>query len=620
MIKIKKFIFLSTLLLFSNLSFGQIKSGALEVRNKLESDIQKNLKDIIGTRLDLKSFTVAASVNVAEVPKAAPPKKEVKEESYPLGMGIGLIDVRELVESYEKQIEELKILKEETKTEEKQYDVKKIEVIVGLDVQKYDKEFRNKFRAWLIKRVKNDYGSIASADVSELSRFTDPSESPTATEDNFTLKDLINLMGPVILMLGLILAGLLIWLGLRYNAKATKEMILGQNQAWSIHTLGKQEDLSNQLSESPELREPTDVRRLTARDIDHILGKIAMVCLEIGQEGVSNLVRVWIDSGSEGITKTAILIDAILGARERIMNETGVMPELSIPIDKDIINAQEEALVEEYRKASRMNNFERFENLEKIYWDLVSVKTLGLQSLRRPFDYLQSINSDNLIELFQNQKSDIGALALMYLPNEIRSQILEGFEPQQKEEIITQMLDNNQISQRQIWDLDTTLKVSVLNQSAEPTEKLVNLFPRTIEVLQSLDALGEMELLRKICPSLKDQGLVVKKQYSTLAFVDEWNEDYVKQLTTIGTSAELVSLIKAIPTIKESVLRVMNEKSRIIIEDDLKIVFNDEKAKMQKDLSVLKSKWVRKLANENIPMSKVIKSVSDRKESELYAA
>lgn len=586
---------------------AQVKADTLEIRNKLELEIRKSFEDLISTKLDMSTFTVAVRVQVKEASKAIPPKKEKNSDSLPAGMGVGLIDVRELVESYERQMEELKLLKENAKEEIKRYDVTKISIVVGLDVESYDEKYRNEFKAWLVKKVKTDYGALASGEVSEVSLISKrikPSIDPTPEMKPFDWKDLLPIIGAALLMLGMIATGYLVWSGLKANASARRDLVLAQKEAWALKNT---EILESQSAKAVDGDGIEDVLRLGPRDLDHVLGKIAMVCLELGNRNVNELVRVWVDSGQEGLTKSAILIDALLAARERIMTETGKVPELYIPLDRDIIDTQEEALVEEYRRVAQMKDFERFENLEKIYWDLVSVKTLGLQSLRRPFDFLQSLNVESLDEVFRTQKDDARALALMYLPESTRSTLMDRLDEREKEKMLFEMLQNSQISQRQIWDFDTSMKVTLINQSAEPTEKLVNLFPRTIEVLQSLDAYTEIGLLRRICPSLADQGAVVKKQYTTLAFFDEWRPDFVKKLVSMATSNELVCLIKALPEARDLVLSACSEKTRAIVEDDIKIQHADEAAQLKKNLISLKGKWLKKVSSENISMSKILK-------------
>lgn len=618
--KLTKLSLILFLFLSGSYAYARLASSVLDIRNKLESEIQKNLVDLISTRLDKTTFTVAARVQVKEIP---PPKKNdppKKLETLPAGMSIGAIDVRELLIHYEKQIDEMKLKKESQKEQvESKFEASQIEIVVGLD-ESYDDSYVSEFKSWLNKRVIADYGTGTKSDVNKVKlKPSFKNEAPKNVEkptddEKFKLKDLLSLLTALIIVVGLIIVGILIRSGLKDNGTAKKDLALESKGEWLLKGLNIK-DPEVQEEEPTPLPEP--VQRLSPRDLEHIIGKIAFVCLELGSQ-VNDLVRIWIDSGEQGYIKAALLIDTMMAAREKIMSTTGDLPALKIPLDKDIAESQEENLAEVYRQVSSFNDFDRLIKLEQVYWDLITVKTLGLQSLRRPFDFLQGLNQYALKEILDTQRDETKALALMYLPQQSKTEYLNLIEESNKEKIIYQMLTNSQVSQKQIWDIDTSVKVTLINQNAQPTEKLVNLFPRTIEVLQTLDVLSEIQLLRKVSPGLAERGLILKQQYTTLAFIDEWSVEYIKRLISLATNNEIVTLIKIIPECKDLVLGVSSEKVRMIVEDDLKIITSKEPRELAKTLEALKTKWIKIVANENIPMAKVIKK--GKKDNESAAA
>ena len=69
-------------------------------------------------------------------------------------------------------------------------------------------------------------------------------------------------------------------------------------------------------------------------------------------------------------------------------------------------------LSEAYRQAARMSLDERYEVLVKIYWDMLTVRTLGIQAMQRPFDFLQSLNDLSYSEVLREQNGESQALAL----------------------------------------------------------------------------------------------------------------------------------------------------------------------------------------------------------------
>ena len=347
-------------------------------------------------------------------------------------------------------------------------------------------------------------------------------------------------------------------------------------------------------------------------EFERITGKIAFVCLELGDR-LNELVRVWIDSGDDGFIKTALLIDTIVNARERIMSKTGAIAPIKIPIDDQLVKMSDENLSEAYSQVSNMPIQDKVETLDRIYWDLVSFKTLGIHSLRKPFDFLQSLPKENIIELLGTQKKEAQALALVYLPKETKTEILNEFPEEKRTEMLKNMLIQSQFSQKEIWDIDMSVKVASLNNTLGPIDKMVNLFPKTLEVLQTLDHVSEIRILRQITNQLPDGGVALKAQYITFAFIDEWKTDYIRKLAQQATGDEILTLVRLIPEAKELVLSECPPKIKMIVEDDLKLNTKVDEANLNKKLSSLKSKWNKLLVSENIPFSKVIKP-KDRKE------
>lgn len=600
---------------------GQMTNELLDVRNKLEKEAQQNLTNLIGTQLNPATFTVAVRVQISVMAPPEPKKQEKTVDQMPAGLDLGVVSARELAESYERQIEELKLKKDiYNENKETKYQINKIEVIVGLD-STYDDEYFGKFKKWLAEKVNKDYGKLALSAVTKLpKKYEAPKEEPKP-EDPFQPKYLSVPLAAALLAVALIFVGLLLWAGLRKVATAAKPLELQPVGGFKIEgqLIGKEMVEDEKSEELENLPAPRAEAHNMGDEIDRITKKIAFVVLEVGAR-INDLVRVWIDSGDQGFMKTALLVDTVLTAREKIMSETGNIAPLHIPLSEDIAKMYEENLAEAYRSLADLTQEDQIQLLEKIYWDLVSVRTLGLQSLRRPFDFLQGMSREGLTELLSSQRKEAKALAIMYLPEETKSDILASLSEEDRDLVVQQALAQSHLSDKQIWDTDTSMKVATLNQSSNPSEKLVNLFPRTIEVLQSLDILEEIRILRKVCPGLQDNGLIVKQQFNTLAFVDEWKPEYLGKLTSNATADEVVTLIRTIPEAKDTILSVCAEKVRIIVEDDLKLPPSNDDAKVKGKLDILKGKWNKIALAEQVPMSKVILFQGNLKEGGNAAA
>lgn len=602
-----KFIFLLPLLSGAS-AFGQVTAKQLETRAKLEKDIAANLHNVIGTQLEDDTFTVAVAIQLRESkPPEKPPVKKPEVADRPLGLDLGVIDVQGLMESYERELAETKAKYDDKKdaSKEPQFQISGIKISVGLD-ERYPEAYRNDFAGWLSKRVKSDYGSLAKTDVTTI--FRTAAKAPPLENESLIdkVRKLQSLLGLAILAAALLAGMLWIGVGLLRVATARKKMVLEQGGEWAINgeALGAGSSAEDSAEKSVLPVQPVEALP-SNHDLELQIAKIAFVCMEL-KEKVNELVRVWLDNGDEGIIKTALLVDAIITAREKILARAGALPALQIPLDPEVVQAREENLAEAFREVAAMEIEDRLPKLEQIYWDLISVRTLGLQSLRRPFDFLAGMNTQEIQTVLSTQKTDARALAVMYMDSEVKTEFVNSLHEPERETVIAGVLAYSQISQKTIWDMDTAVKVASMTVAEPNKERVVNLFPRTLEVLQTLNSLDEIRILRRIVPSLPDQGRTLKTQYSTLAFVDSWRPEYVRKLTSVATGDELTTLIRTVPQGKDRILSECPPKVRTIVEDDLKMNTTFEDSVTNNRLDALRSKWNTIVASERISLARVI--------------
>jgi hypothetical protein len=136
----------------------------------------------------------------------------------------------------------------------------------------------------------------------------------------------------------------------------------------------------------------------------------------------------------------------------------------------------------------------------------------------------------------------------------------------------------------------------------------VNLFPRTLDAIQSLSPLNEISTLRKVCPSLPNDGRTLKHHFLTFAFIDEWKSEALRRLTQIATAEEILQLMLALPSCQESLLQECPPVMRTILEDDLKISVSVDSNSQNQKLKSLKAKWSKLLQAENISFSSLYQS------------
>ena len=594
----------------------RLQTDVVELQNRIEAQINRNMISVLATQLPMTSFEVATRVKVIEVPLDSPrPDKKKDLEVLPAGMDLGSIDVRELIESYKQQIEEMKALKDagQARPAEPKFAIHRLEVILGLD-NRYDEAYVRQVREWFTKRVKLDYGPSSVATVNSLKDLPKKDDSkPELPKAESTPKkgpfEDMAFLADLVLAVGLVLAAWLLSMGLRKLGEGSKKLLVEHTNTPQPEQQQRQRERGARRrddEDDPEMI-PLVIDSVSsirpAPLIDEMLGKISLLCLELGNR-VNELVQVWLSSGTEGYLKAAVLIDSIVSVREKMRGES-IISALRIPLDASLASSYEVNIVEAYRQASQMSKEVRAEYLSKIYWDLLSTRTLGLESMRRPFDYMQSMNDTEYSEMLHSQDSQTQALALMFSDSNRTKIFLEKVDDSGKEQIIRNMLGISQISKKQIRVLDGQLKEKVNQHVADEEGSLVNLFPRTVDILNSITAVDEIRVLRNVVGALPDQGLALKQQYVTLAFVDEWHPEYIAKLVRIATISEMAQLIHMVPEVQETILAVCSDRMKTMLQDDLRMRV-PEIGVLEKNMQILRGKWRAFCANENIPMAKVI--------------
>jgi len=592
-----------------------LQTDVVELQNRIESQINRNMGSLLSTQLPITSFEVATRVKVVEVPPANPkPDKKKELDEMPAGMDLGSVDVRELIESYKQQIEEMKAFKETAQVNkpEAKFAISRLEVILGLD-SRYDEAYIRQFREWFTKRVKLDYGATAVATVNAMKDAPKKPEEkiPDAAKEPQKRGpfDDLTFLAYLILATGLVAASWFLSVGLRKLGEGSKKLLVEHTNAVTPEQQQRQRERGTRRrddEDDPEMIPILIDSQSTVRPaplVDELLGKISLLCMELGSR-VNELVQVWLSNGTEGYLKAAVLIDSIVSVREKMRGES-LIAALRILLDADLAISYEVNIVEAYRQASQMSKDVRAEFLAKIYWDLLSIRTLGLESMRRPFDYMQAMNDVDYAELLNSQDNQTKALALMFSDANRTKIFLEKVDDSGKEQIIHSMLNISQISKKQIRSMDGFLKekFSQHNQNAEGN--LVNLFPRTVDILNSITAVDEIRVLRNVVQALPDRGLALKQQYVTLAFVDEWHMEYVSKLVRIATISELAQLIHMVPEVQENVISVCSDRMRTMLQDDLRLRV-PEIGILEKNMQLLRSKWRTFCLSENISMGKVI--------------
>lgn len=596
----------------------KVKSELMDLRNRVEAQVTSRMQNVIATQLEPATFEVAARVVVVEVPPAPPaPSKNQEYERLPAGLGIGSIDVREIVDGYQREIAELKAFKESEKEKDAgpTYNISYLEVIVGLDAS-YSEEYQAKFSEWIAKRVEFDYGKGAVASVNKIDRVPKLPREEVAKDP---WKDWLSLLPYLLMGLALIVAAWLLGRGLRKLGEGSKNFVFEYKDAFRMeHKLdsnAKLDEESEQEIEAEEISETAMIDpdgtgeelteeevRVQAATLD-LVSKIVYLCNELGP-GLNEMVRVWLDNAGDGYVKTAVFMDTIVTYRERFKTAGPNPQDISIPLDPDLAAAHDVNLTEAYRQAAQMPPPQVLEYLEKIYWDLLSTRTIGLKAMRKPFDFMKVLSEQEYERALESQDEQAKVVALMFADPDKTRLILEKSSPEKREKLLQDMFRLSHLPKRDLWSLDSVMKEKFLGESMADLSA-VNLLPRTLEIMGTFSPVDQIRLLRRVLTGMGSTGDSLKTNVVSLAFVEEWKNEYLAKLLGMATTNEIVALLRVIPEAQDRVLQVSAGKQSMIIMDDLSVA-NIDQGRVERGVRMLTEKWRRYCKNEGLGMRKVL--------------
>lgn len=615
---------LAALYLTGGLVHAEILATPLQLQNRIESEISRIMSGVVATQMAVGTFDVAVRVKVVEAPpenvEKDKGKKEAADES-PAGLDLGSVDVREVIESYKREIEALKLFKQEIghqqEKPEPRFKITHLEVILGMD-ERYPDSYRQQVQSWLAGRVKMDYGPEAISSVTKIKSAPSPLDVPKRDPEQQKedaqkemLKRIFALLPYVIMALSLVITGWLLSSGLKklgLYGKRSDADAKGQHNTESKETIEKRGDSPNGEprydAEGRLLNKPVPKLAETAE-------KVVYLCLELGAR-VTEVVRVWLDSTTDanGKIKAAILIDTIIDFKKKENVDAKVRSTLILPFDDELAAAHENTMSEAYRDVGNMTNDQKAELLEKIYWDLLSTRTLGLKAMRRPFDYMGSMDDDTYADFLKSQDDKSQVIALLFADQNKSKHFLEKSNADELERVIfsmTKMAHGESISISTIWNTDAQVRDHVRTVTEQAKNAAVNFSSRVTELLNQVPLMDEIRILRKIAPTLPDGGLAMKAQHLTLAFIDQWKPEFISKLCANASSGEIAQVLYVIPEAKNVVLPLLPERMRIFAEDDLRLMKEDRLA-LEKGLGQMKARWKKICDKEKINLANVIEN------------
>jgi hypothetical protein len=585
---------------FANAADQSSRPELIEVKSRLEDSIAKRYRERIATRIPTELFNVAVQATIKIKEDDTNLKSTTKETSNPKpdlpDINLGIIESIAVGDSTLTETSEFSKI---PKSFLERVEVKKIEIIVGLS-PKLGEEYKTTFKPWLSTTVKGDFGSIGFIKVADLAPMpkeetteSAPPERPRVLTFEEKFGNYQNAIGLGVFSLILLIALLLFKF---LPSRDMKEQVnlslriqeMKDSQLRLQSTTGKGA-IEAKKSEKQEIQLNANLLFDSFREHQK---KVALIVLS--SPGIADQVLDrWFEEGTEGRKKVASLVDCVL---THYGNNSSNIPlsGASWNLPERIKNDKE--LPSVFTAFSGYSLQEKTALVEKTYWDLLSVKTLGDKLTSLPFASMAQLPASKIQKVLSKQDKKVQSLTILHLPQEKMEEVVSGLSFEEKKNMIVEAFAIPKMKPQEIEMADQSLKF-LIKKEESVDDGLVEIQSMIPNMLMCLSPLEEIQLIQQILPTLSDQGHFIKRSYPSLAFISQWPEEKLKHFLTGVQPNDILALVKAIPEATEVINSVIPNRTQTILKDSLSRTLTSEE--LNNGLSALRLKLF-KYANDGI--------------------
>lgn len=627
-------------------AFSYEQPTLIEIKAKLEEAITRKYQDRISTQLKPDLFSVGAQVTMTVKKEMVEvPVGEMSEESRPvfdfsdLPADIALGIMSPTLKPTAKGTNTLKnnqIMKERIK-------VTQIIVHVGLS-PKLGKPYRDQFTKWLNANIKSEFAEKGKTTVSDITEIESAKTAEEKMPTTFELKmqpkaiditvqeptkprplgweerfgQFQNFIGMSILAIFLMLT----YLGGKFiQSKDVKAQVAVAEKMHEIQAAqvadsggGRNENSRTESDAEIATTQVTSSPQLTIgfESFQEQQRKVAFLALS-SKENMAQVTQIWLDDGELGRSKIALVLDCVLAnlgnielakAGNKDFTIEWTMPE-SIKNDKGLSKA--------FKAVALMDIETKFGMLDRAYWDLLSIRTLGANLTKQRFSAFAQLSPSSIHKILSAQDRKVKSVTCLHLPPEKLKQVISTMSIDEKKTIVEQAFNYPDMSFADLDFVDNHLNVLVQMEQMQNVNnvELPRLVPGLLAVISPLE---EIQLVNQVLATNQDSAFFLKQNYPSIAFLGEWPQDKLKMLLGKSRNLELLAIIQTIPEIKEAVLNVLPARARTMLADDLQSrVLSEED--VNANLTDLRSRLNYMYENNEIDLLQIFNSTQNEKTS-----
>ncbi len=340
--------------------------------------------------------------------------------------------------------------------------------------------------------------------------------------------------------------------------------------------------------------------------------KVAFLALS-SKENMAQVTQIWLDDGELGRSKIALVLDCVLAnlgnielakAGNKNFTIDWTMPE-SIKNDKGLSKA--------FKAVALMDIETKFAMLDRAYWDLLSIRTLGANLTKQRFSAFAQLSPSSIHKILSAQDRKVKSVTCLHLPPEKLKLVIATMSIEEKKTIVEQAFNYPDMSFADLDFVDNHLNVLVQMEQMQNVNSVE--LPRLVPGLLAVSSpLEEIQLVNQVLATNQESAFFLKQNYPSIAFLNEWPKDKLKLLLGKARNLELLAIIQAMPELKENVLSVLPARARTMLADDLQSrVLSEED--VNANLTDLRSRLNYMYENNEIDLLQIFNSTQNEKTS-----
>ena len=529
---------------------------SLSAKMILEGLMVRRYSQDLATLIDGDAFTVAAQLDLAELPpRDDAPAREITEEdpetNPPFDLWIGTLDVDQISK-------QLKLKKNDSEKVHKllsNYQIRFLKVTIGLK-NTLQADAKTQVETWLKNRLnfemgKNAMGTVAFIQEPKVGTPELPKPAPPIPKSFLDrLGELQALLAALILASALVLA-VILWKLLvartfpNFGDPRKSELSLS-GALGAIAPPPFPPSNSSQKIETIRHEGEPNQRALLKEEIQQSVDQINELATN-HTKSLEQLVRFWNASGVEGKMKVAAFAEVVGRAMGKL------------PLPQESLRD----LSEGFSKMPQLGLGEKLALLQKVYWDFLAMINLGSESLDPPFGYLGGMNLRLVKNALLDQNPKLKTLVSLYMPADMRQSYFQTLSFDEKRSIIRQAAELSEIPMDELKFSDRTIKDRL---SLARNSTAISLDAGLGRLKESLSPMEEVVLMGDLTGEVAER---FARSTPSLAFLGSWQNRALSLLLTRVTSDELAAYLRLRPDLRDRLSSLAPQMTQEMVEDEL---------------------------------------------------